>query len=93
MKSLVGREPHASVLFRCGPTVVIPRKARNLLKVAFGSGEWRANRRFLAMINHYFDWIPSTYATKFVILCCTWASCPWLMLENRGPQIGISASP
>jgi len=41
----------------------------------------------------YFACSVSTYVTRFVILCCTWDSCPWLMLEKRGPQTGMSWLP
>src|SRR5579871_2362981 len=41
----------------------------------------------------YFACRVSIYVTRFATLCCTWLSCPWLMLENSGPQTGISWLP
>src|SRR5579862_4835354 len=41
----------------------------------------------------YFACRVSMYETRLLILCCTCASCPWLILENKGPHTGISWLP
>src|SRR5579864_2832498 len=52
----------------------------------------RASRSILGF-GAYLAWMLSMYSTRFAIRCCTCASCPWLMLENSGPQTGISWLP
>ena len=56
-------------------------------------GSWSLVMLSRTAFSAYFACSVSMYFTRFVTLCCTWASCPWLMVENSGPQTGISWLP
>jgi len=58
-------------------------------------GCWRAgsSEARSELESSYLACTPSMYVTRLVILCWTCAACPWLMLENSGPQMGMSWLP